>query len=149
MQKETGMKNDQSMGVIVFFQFPRSVKYLLIKHRKGHWSFPKGHADKGETKLETALRELKEETGVTKIQLLKKSVLLKEVYKFANGKGIKILKKVNYFIAEAKSRKVKIDYNEVVNYKWCTLKAGLEKITFSESVSILKKADKIVQAYYK
>ena len=143
------MKNDQSMGVIVFFQFPRSVKYLLIKHRKGHWSFPKGHADKGETKLETALRELKEETGVTKIQLLKKTVLLKEAYKFTGSKGVKILKKVNYFIAEAKSKKVKIDFREVVNYKWCTYNAGLDKITFGGSKSILKKADKIVRAYIK
>jgi bis(5'-nucleosidyl)-tetraphosphatase len=143
------MKNDQSMGVIVFFRFPRSVKYLLIKHQKGHWSFPKGHADKGETKLETALRELKEETGVSKIQLLKKSVLLREAYKFTNGKGVKILKKVNYFIAEAKNKKVNIDYREVVNYKWCTLKAGLEKISFNESKSILKKADKIVRTYIK
>ena len=143
------MKNDQSMGVIVFFQFPRSVKYLLIKHRKGHWSFPKGHADKGETKLETALRELKEETGVTKIQLLKKPVLLKEAYKFTGSKGVKILKKVNYFIAEAKSKKVKIDFMEVVNYKWCTYNAGLDKITFGGSKSILKKADKIVRAYIK
>lgn len=143
------MKNDQSMGVIVFFQFPRSVKYLIIKHKKGHWSFPKGHAEKGETKLETALRELEEETGVTKIQLIKKSVLLKEAYKFTNGKGVKILKKVDYFIAEAKNKKVKIDYKEVTNFKWCTYKVGLEKITFEESKSTLKKADKIIRAYIK
>jgi bis(5'-nucleosidyl)-tetraphosphatase len=143
------MKNDQSMGVIVFFLFPRSVKYLIIKHRKGHWAFPKGHAEKGETKLETALRELKEETGVSRINLLKKSVLLKEVYKFADKKGVKILKKVDYFIAEAKSRKVKIDYNEVTNFRWATLKSGIEKVTFDESKSVLKKADKIVKAYLK
>lgn len=135
------------MGVIVFYQFPRSVKYLIIKHRKGHWSFPKGHADLGETKLETALRELKEETGVTKINLLKKRVLLKEAYKFTDRKGVKILKKVNYFIAETKSKKVKIDYKEVTNFRWATVKAGMEKITFEESKSILKKADKIVKAY--
>jgi bis(5'-nucleosidyl)-tetraphosphatase len=149
MQKETGMKNDQSMGVILFYQFPRSVKYLIIKHQKGHWSFPKGHADKGETKLETALRELKEETGVSKIRLLKKSVMLKETYKFTDRKGVKILKKVNYFIGEALSKKVKIDFREVVNYKWSTYKASLEKITFEESASVLKKADKIVRAYIK
>jgi 8-oxo-dGTP pyrophosphatase MutT (NUDIX family) len=141
------MKNDQSMGVIVFFRFPRSVKYLLIKHKKGHWSFPKGHADKGELKLEAALRELKEETGVTKIQLLKKRVILTDTYKFTNGKGVKILKKVDYFIAEAKNKKVKIDYNEVTNFKWCTLKEGLEKVTFSESKSILKKADRIIRKH--
>jgi bis(5'-nucleosidyl)-tetraphosphatase len=141
------MKNDQSIGVITYFQFPRSVKYLLIKHRKGHWSFPKGHPDNGESKIETALRELKEETGVSKIQLLSKKILLKESYKFTNGKGVKILKKVDYFIAEAKNKKVKIDFNEVVNFKWCTHKAGTEKITFNESKSILKKADKIVRKY--
>jgi 8-oxo-dGTP pyrophosphatase MutT (NUDIX family) len=141
------MKNDCSFGVIVFYRFPRSLKYLLIKHKKGHWSFPKGHADKGETKLEAALRELEEETGVNKIQLLKKTVLLKEAYKFTNWKGVKILKKVNYFIAEAKNKKVKIDKYEVVNYKWCTYKTGLERITFEESKSILKKADRIIRKY--
>lgn len=141
------MKNDISMGVIVFCRFPRSVKYLIIKHRKGHWAFPKGHADKGETKLETALRELKEETGVTRVTLLKKRVLLKEAYKFTDRKGVKILKKVNYFIAEAKTRKVEIDFEEVTNFRWATLKAGMEKITFDESKSVLKKADKIVKAY--
>lgn len=142
------MKTDQSMGVIVFFRFPRSVKFLLIKHKKGHWSFPKGHADKGETKMEAALRELKEETKVTKIQLLKKRILLRESYKFTNGKGVKILKKVNYFIAEAKNKKVKIDLNEVVNFKWCTFREGLKKITFNESKSILKKADRIIAKYF-
>ena len=143
------MKNDQSTGIITFFKFPRSVKYLIIKHRKGHWSFPKGHMNKDESKLKAALRELKEETGITKIQLLKKSVMLQDIYKFTNGKGVKILKKVNYFIGEAKSKKVKIDRKEVVNYKWCTYKSGLERTTFDESKSILKKANKIVLAYYK
>ncbi|MFA5404386.1 MAG: NUDIX domain-containing protein [Ignavibacteria bacterium] len=141
------MKTDQSMGVIIFYRFPRSIKYLIIKHQKGHWSFPKGHANGNETKLKTALRELKEETSISDIQLIKKSVLLKESYKFTNGKGVKILKKVNYFIAEAKNKKVKIDYKEVVNFKWCTFKAGLEKTTFNESKSILKKADKIIRKY--
>lgn len=141
------MKNDQSMGVLVFYRFPRSVKYLIIKHRKGHWAFPKGHAEKGETKLEAALRELKEETGIKKINLLKKSVMVKEVYKFTGVKGVKILKKVNYFIAEAKSKKVKIDENEIINFRWCTLKTGLERITFEESKSVLKKADKLVRTY--
>lgn len=141
------MKIDRSIGVIVFYRFPRSTKYLLIKHKKGHWSFPKGHANGGESKLKTALRELKEETGIGNIKLISKRVLVKESYKFTSGKGVKILKKVNYFIAEAKNNKVKIDEKEVVNSKWCTFKAGLVKITFDESKSILKKADKIVRKY--
>ena len=136
-----------SIGVVVFYQFPRSIKYLIIKHRKGHWSFPKGHQDNGETKLETAIRELKEETGISKIDLLKKQVMLKEKYKYAGKNNIKTLKKVDYFIAEARKQKVKIDDDEIVNYKWCTLNSALDTITFKESRAMIKKADKIIKSY--
>ncbi|HEX7021284.1 MAG TPA: NUDIX domain-containing protein [Trueperaceae bacterium] len=37
---------------------------LLLHHAGGHWVFPKGHIDPGETPLETALREVEEESGV-------------------------------------------------------------------------------------
>lgn len=40
--------------------------YLLVKGRQtGIWSFPKGHAKQGEDPLQTALREIQEETGMT------------------------------------------------------------------------------------
>lgn len=45
--------------------FNRSGHVLLISHRDGHWVFPKGHLDHGETPLEAALREVEEEAGVT------------------------------------------------------------------------------------
>ncbi|WP_293173184.1 NUDIX hydrolase [Oceanithermus sp.] len=37
---------------------------LLIRDRNGYWVFPKGHVEPGEAPLETALREVAEETGV-------------------------------------------------------------------------------------
>lgn len=40
--------------------------YLLVKGRQtGIWSFPKGHAKREEDPLQTALREIQEETGLT------------------------------------------------------------------------------------
>ena len=39
---------DKAIGVIVYFEFPRSTKYLIVKHKKGHWSFAKGHKEKDE-----------------------------------------------------------------------------------------------------
>jgi|UniRef100_A0A6C0K664 8-oxo-dGTP pyrophosphatase MutT (NUDIX family) len=49
-------------GIIVRDQ---SQKYLLVFGKKsGKWSFPKGHQEEGETEEDTALRELKEETGI-------------------------------------------------------------------------------------
>lgn len=37
---------------------------LLLQHVSGHWVFPKGHVERGETQLQAALREVEEEAGV-------------------------------------------------------------------------------------
>lgn len=39
--------------------------FLLIRDQYGHWTFPKGHLDEGETSRDAAVREVLEETGVT------------------------------------------------------------------------------------
>ncbi len=41
-----------------------SPQVLLVRYRSGAWVFPKGHIEAGETPLQTALREVSEETGV-------------------------------------------------------------------------------------
>ena len=69
-----GLK-DKSIGVIVFCRFPRSLKYLILKHRKGHWSFAKGHSMTGETAIETAIRELHEEAGIDEVEFIAKKIL--------------------------------------------------------------------------
>ena len=56
------MIKEKSCGVVIFNE--DFTKVLLIKHNKGHISFPKGHQEENETDEETALREVKEETGV-------------------------------------------------------------------------------------
>lgn len=58
-----------------------SQRYLLVFGKKsGKWGFPKGHQEEGETEEETALRELKEETGIR----LTKNVL-EERIRFKNN----------------------------------------------------------------
>ncbi|WP_102127384.1 NUDIX hydrolase [Deinococcus planocerae] len=40
-------------------------RVLLVRYRSGAWAFPKGHVEPGETLAQTAVREVREETGVT------------------------------------------------------------------------------------
>lgn len=40
-------------------------KVLLIKDAYGRWTLPKGHVEAGETREEAAVREIREETGIT------------------------------------------------------------------------------------
>lgn len=55
----------RSCGVIPYRKTTEGIRYLLIRQTNGFWSPPKGHMEAGETEVETALRELKEETGLT------------------------------------------------------------------------------------
>lgn len=59
------MKFEKSCGAIVYRKTQNQIDLLLIKNRYGgHWSFPKGHVEGAETEMQTALREVKEETGL-------------------------------------------------------------------------------------
>ena len=54
-----------SRGAVVYRDIKGEVRYLLIKNkRSAHWGFPKGHIEPGETKKQTAIREVLEETGI-------------------------------------------------------------------------------------
>ena len=140
------VKNSHSVGIILFRRSPRKLLYLVLKQHQRHWSFPKGHVEKGERLIDTAVRELKEETGIKKIDFIKKKILLRDEYSFRNGKS-KINKIVDYYIAETAVEKVRIDGDEILNFKWLSFEKSVEKLTFSKSKRILKKANKIINEY--
>lgn len=58
------LRYETSCGAVVFCQTGSGIKYLLVRERSGFWVFPKGHMEDGESERETALREIKEETGL-------------------------------------------------------------------------------------
>ena len=59
------MIREKSCGALVYRKKQDRLELLLIRHKNGgHWSFPKGHVETGETEPQTALREIKEETGL-------------------------------------------------------------------------------------
>ena len=67
---EKRMIREKSCGALVYRKKQDKVELLLIKHRNGgHWSFPKGHVESGENEYQTALREIKEETGLDLLEI--------------------------------------------------------------------------------
>lgn len=55
----------KSCGVIPFRRNGEETEFLVLFQRRSQtWSFPKGHMEAGETEVQTALRELREETGL-------------------------------------------------------------------------------------
>ena len=48
----------------------KDIEILLIQDSKNRWTIPKGHIEHGETAKQTAVREIGEESGLTKVQVL-------------------------------------------------------------------------------
>jgi len=69
----------------------------LLKKKNGEWVVPKGHIEQGETTVKAALREIKEELGLSNINKIKEiSQINTALYSFKEG-NIENLKKVNLF----------------------------------------------------
>ena len=73
------MPIEKSAGAIIFRKEGKKIFYLLIKYGWGHWEFPRGLIEKGESLEETALREIEEETGISDIKFV---LGFKEWFKF-------------------------------------------------------------------
>ncbi|MDF2550087.1 MAG: hypothetical protein K0S07_1154 [Chlamydiales bacterium] len=133
------MIHDQSYGIIPFQRTASGWRVLLIKHKGGHWSFPKGHAESGETHQETAFRELQEETGMTVARLLS-DVSFEETYSFSTRKGM-VLKKVVYFLAEV-CGDCRPDLKEVTECLFLDQAAAKKQLSFKEAKLLLDEAYK-------
>lgn len=54
------MKIEKACGAVI----KKDQKILMVFQNNGFWGFPKGHVEENETEIETARREILEETGV-------------------------------------------------------------------------------------
>ena len=129
------MVYEKSCGAIVFRKFHGNVELLLIKHANGgHWSFPKGHVEQGESEVETAMREIKEETGIDVIV----DPTFREVVSYSPKR--EIMKDVIYFIAKAKTHDYVPQEEEISEIKWVELGRVHTLLTSDNDKQLVNKA---------
>jgi bis(5'-nucleosidyl)-tetraphosphatase len=136
-------KIDEAFGIIPIWRQAEGDRFLLIQHWAGHWGFPKGHADPGETAIATARREFEEETGIQAYQVLEQ-VSFTERYTFMRDRR-PIEKTVTYFPAFVQSATVTCQAQEIKDYAWLTLDLALQKITFNQARQLLIKVNDYVR----
>ncbi len=129
------MKKEKSCGSIVI----KDNKVLLVKHKAGHWDFPKGHVEKGETEEETAIREVKEETNID-IDVVTK-------YRYVSTYSPKqdVIKDVIYFLGIPKNTDTLAQEEEVDQVLFIEINKALSIITYNNSRNILKQVIKDIQ----
>lgn len=126
-------KIDYSCGVIPLRQTEAGREFLLVQHLAGHWAFPKGHPEGDETPIETARRELQEETGLADVKLIK-SPAFEEAYSFTKKSGTVVEKTVTYYLGQVSGHEaaVRVQADEVQAFAWGDADATLAKLTFPE-----------------
>lgn len=125
------MKTDESFGIVPVRQQKHVREFLLVLHNKGHWGFPKGHADPGEKPEEAAVREFQEETGIKKVKV-DSTRSFSETYEFEKYPGQATRKTVTYWLGVVKKGNVKVQLDEVADYHWGTAEQTRELLTFIE-----------------
>lgn len=132
-------ESDMSYGIVPLQKRDGTWKVLLVHHIAGHWSFPKGHRERGESEIETASRELEEETGLTVEKLLDLPPV-EETYIFHHA-GRRIEKKVRYFVALVGGKEYP-QLDELFGCDWFAFEEAREKLTFSNTRDLLDAVEK-------
>lgn len=137
------MKFEKSCGAVVYRINGNIIEFLAVRSKLyGHWGFPKGHVEPGETEWETAAREVFEEAGL-EIELHRD---FSSVIEYSPKEGF--YKEVVLFIGKSKGESVNIQKEEIQDFKWLNYSEMLEQLTFSNDKEVLAEAksflDKIV-----
>lgn len=133
------MNYEKSCGAIVYRKFHGNTEILLIRHIKsGYWSFPKGHVEENETEVETARREIKEETGV--------DVLIDEGFResvtFFPRRDTQ--KTVIYFVGKATSHDLIPQKEEISELRWVEIGQAIGSLTYDNDKLIVAKAKSFI-----
>jgi len=123
-----------------------NVNYLILNYSYGHWDFPKGNIENGESELDTIKREIMEETGITDINFIDD---FRQQISYRYKKKFKLVNKlVIYYIVETKSNKVVLSF-EHVNFVWLNYNDALNRLSFDNSKKILKNANEFLYSKIK
>ena len=124
------LKKEKSCGCVIV----QNDKVLLIlQQNDAYWGFPKGHVENGETEIQTAKREVKEEVGL--------DVKIDENKRYVTNYLVRdeIDKTSVFYIATPIGGKIQKQDSEVKEVKWCTFEEALELITFDNLKEVLRK----------
>ena len=135
------MIEETSAGIVLFRKEESKILFLLLHYPSGHWDFVKGKMESGESTHQTAIRETKEETGITDITFVENFEEWIE-YNF-KYQGELVQKKVVFFLAETKTKEIKISH-EHSGYTWMDYNSSMEKTTFDNAKTVLTKAQKLL-----
>lgn len=130
----------KSCGFVAFKRVNGENQYLIIKSRGGDVGFPKGHTEPGESEIQTAVRELKEETGA-EVKIIPGFVRRIE---YPLPHRTDTIKQSVYFLGECISDEIIRQECEVAEAVFLPYPEAMVRLTFKETKDILFDAEKFI-----
>ena len=136
--------DERSSGAVVFYMEDgiSEPEYLLLHYTAGHWDFPKGNIESGENEKQAALREIREETGITDVEFID-GFRMKIEYRYRQGKRL-VLKEVVLFLAQTRTRQVTLSH-EHIGFAWRNYQNAMQQLTYMNAKNLLSSARNFLQ----
>ena len=132
------IRHEHSAGFILFRDMPEGGRRFLLLDYGRHWDYAKGHLEHGESAWKAAVRELREETGITQVDRVGK--FQRDMsYAFYSPKKGHIIKAVTFFLGKTRQEHVKIS-DEHLGYAWLTYEQAMDRLTFENAREMLQAA---------
>ncbi len=135
------VKRAQSAGGVVFRRDGDQPRILLLKHTSGKWMLPKGTIEAGETPEAVALREVREETGISKVRVVA-DLGEERYYFFWRSEDTYYDKTVRYFLLEFQGGEEASPQAEegFVACDWVPLDEAMDRIKYKETREVVHRA---------
>src|SRR5213596_973815 len=142
MQPRPRVKVISSGGVVYRVEDGIPLFLLLTSNKRGVWCLPKGLIEEGEDEVTTAMREVREETGVSRVKLHGKLGAIKYQFGF---RAKTYDKTVHFFLFETDQADAKVG-TEHDAMEWMPYEKALQTLSYPNEKEMLSKARNIIQS---
>jgi 8-oxo-dGTP pyrophosphatase MutT (NUDIX family) len=129
--------NETSAGGLVVDRSGPEPRAVLIgkRDRSGRlvWSLPKGHVEQGESRIQAAVREVAEETGISGVVIAELGTI--DYWFVASGR--RIHKTVHHYLLEAIGGELSANDVEVEEVAWIPLSAVTSRMEYEDERRLL------------
>jgi 8-oxo-dGTP pyrophosphatase MutT (NUDIX family) len=141
MARTRAQKETSAGGVVYRLQGGRPL-FLLIRDSYQNWGFPKGHLEPGERAEDAAMREVREETGLTEVSLRGTLETIDWYFRF---RGQLIHKVCHFFLMETVIADTSPQHAEgITACTWVDYATATESISYANARSVLRRAQAMI-----
>jgi 8-oxo-dGTP pyrophosphatase MutT (NUDIX family) len=144
MSSRARTRRETSAGGVVFRRDGDRTLVLVIRDRHRNWGFPKGHIERGEGPAEAAVREVREETGLTTLDVVAPLDTIQWTFRF---RGRRIHKTCHFFALATSDERTKPQRREgITDCRWVTIDHCERLLTHDNARAVLAGARDAIAA---